>query len=128
LDFKSATQSIVRLWDTVNNKVIEAHLNEVELWNHKFTESVEGLTKVAEFDGWVFPMDGIIAMALTPEDEDAEHVPLDLSLKRAKPNKYSYSFCVKWRNYEEPSWVKYNALKDTSTFQVWAALHPALKF
>ena len=127
LDFKSTTQSIVRLWDTVNNKVIESHLNDVELWNHKFTESVEGLTKVAEFDGWVYPMDGIIAMALTPDDDNAEHVPLDLSLKRTK-NKFQYSFSVKWRNYEEPSWVKYNALKDTSTFQVWAALHPALKF
>ena len=76
LDFKSSTHSIVRMWDTVENKVIEAHLNDVELWNHKFTESIEGLTKVAEYDGWVYPMDGIVAMALTPEDADAEHIPL----------------------------------------------------
>jgi hypothetical protein len=127
LDFKSQTQSIVRLWDTVENKVIEAHLNDVELWNHKFVDSVEGLTKVAEFDGWQYPMDGIVGMALTPTDEDEEPIPLNLALPRTKSNKYSYSFCVKWRNYEETSWVKYNAVKDTSTFQVWAAAHPVLK-
>jgi hypothetical protein len=128
LDFKSQTQSIVNLWDTVNNKVIEAHLNDVELWNHKFTDSVEGLTKVAEYDGWQYPMDGIVGMALTPSEEGEEFVPLSLSLARTKSNKYSYSFCVKWRNYEETSWVKYNAVKDTSTFQVWAAANPILKF
>jgi len=129
LDFKSQTQSIVRLWDTIGNKVIEAHLNDVELWNHKFTESVEGLTKVAEYDGWVYPMDGIVGMALTPLNEDDEHVPLDLARPRAtNKTKYAYSFCVKWRNYEEPSWVKFNAIKDTITFQAWAASHPVLKF
>jgi hypothetical protein len=127
LDFKSQTQSIVRLWDTVENKVIEVHLNDVELWNHKFIDSVEGLTKVAEFDGWQYPMDGIVGMALTPTDEDEEPIPLNLSLPRTKSNKYSYSFCIKWRNYEETSWVKYNAVKDTSTFQLWAASHPVLK-
>jgi hypothetical protein len=128
LDFKSQTQSIVRLWDTVENKVIEAHLNDVELWNHKFVDSTEGLTKVAEYDGWQYPMDGITGMALTPADADEEPVPLDLTQARTKANKYSYSFCVKWRNYEETSWVKYNAVKDTSTFMVWAAAHPVLKF
>jgi hypothetical protein len=128
LDFKSQTQSMVRLWDTVNNKVIEAHLNDVELWNHKFTDSVEGLTKVAEYDGWVYPMDGIIGMAVTPANPEDEHIPLNLSLPREKGNKYSYSFSIKWRNYAEPSWVKYSAIKDTSTFQVWAAAHPVLKF
>jgi hypothetical protein len=128
LDFKSQTQSIVRLWDTVQNKVIEAHLNDVELWDHRFTESVEGLTKVAEYDGWQYPMDGITAMALTPSDPDGEYVLLDTSVPRANKNKFAYSFYVKWRNYEEQSWVKYNGLKDTSTFQVWAAAHPALKF
>jgi hypothetical protein len=128
LDFKSQTQSIVRLWDTVNNKVIEAHLNDVELWDHRFTESVEGLKKVAEYDGWQYPMDGITAMALTPADPDEEYVMLDTSRPRTNKNKYAYSFYVKWRNYEEQSWVKYNGLKDTSTFQVWANAHPALKF
>jgi hypothetical protein len=127
LDFKSQTQSIVRLWDTVEQKVIEAHLNDVELWNHKFVDSTEGLTKVAEYDGWQYPMDGIMGMALTPADADEEPVPLDLTLPRTKGNKYSYSFCIKWRNYEETSWVKYNAVKDTSTFIVWAAAHPVLK-
>ena len=117
----------MRLWDTIANKVIEAHLNDVELWNHKFTESVEGLTKVAEYDGWVYPMDGILSMALTPDDADEEHVPLALNVPRTKA-KYSYSFCIKWRNYEEPSWVKYNAIKDTITFQAWAASQPVLKF
>jgi hypothetical protein len=127
LDFKSESQSIVRLWDTIANKVIEAHLNDVELWNHKFTESVEGLTKVAEYDGWVYPMDGILSMALTPDDADEEHVPLALDVPRTKA-KYSYSFCIKWRNYEEPTWVKYNAIKDTITFRAWSAMHPDLKF
>lgn len=119
---------MVRLWDTVNNKVIESHINEVELWNPKFVDSVEGLTKVAEYDGWVYPMDGIVAMAITPSDEDTPPVALDLSKQRTLTNKYSYSFCIKWRNYEEPSWVKYAAIKDTSTFAVWKAAHPVLKF
>ena len=119
---------MVRLYDTITNKVIDAHLNDVELWNHKFTDSVEGLTKVAEYDGWQYPMDGITAMALTPNNPDEEYVLLDLSVARANRNKYAYSFFVKWRNYEEQSWVKYTNLKDTSTFQVWASAHPVLRF
>jgi len=128
LDFKSASRSIVRLWDTVDNKVFESHLNDVELWNPKFVDSVEGLTKVAEYDGWVFPMDGIIGMGITPTSHDDTPAPLDLQVARTLTNKYSYSFLIKWRNYEEPSWVKYNAIKHTSTFQLWAAMHPILKF
>jgi hypothetical protein len=73
-------------------------------------------------------MDGITAMALTPTDPDEEYVMLDTSRPRTNKNKFAYSFYVKWRNYEEQSWVKYNGLKDTSTFQVWANAHPALKF
>ena len=60
--------------------------------------------------------------------DDTPPVALDLSKQRTLANKYSYSFCIKWRNYEEPSWVKYAAIKDTSTFAVWKAAHPVLKF
>ncbi len=73
-------------------------------------------------------MDGITAMTLTPSDPDGEYVLLDTSMPRANKNKFAYSFYVKWRNYEEQSWVKYSGLKDISTFQVWAAAHPVLKF
>jgi hypothetical protein len=31
LDFKAASHSTVRLWDTVNKRVLEAHINDVEL-------------------------------------------------------------------------------------------------
>jgi hypothetical protein len=73
-------------------------------------------------------MDGIIGMGITPTSHDDTPAPLDLQVARTLTNKYSYSFLIKWRNYEEPSWVKYNAIKHTSTFQVWAAMHPILKF
>jgi hypothetical protein len=127
LDFKSQTQSIVRLWDTVENKVIEAHLNDVELWNPLFEQSAEGLTKVAEYDNWSYPIESILGIALKPDDEDVEPTPLPLDVSRTSAKKQDYLFSVKWKNYNEPSWVPYSEVKNSSTFSFFAAANPALK-
>ena len=69
---------MLRLYDTVNEKVIESHINNVELWDHKFVNSAEGLTKIAETDNWKYPIDGILGIALAPEDDsEPQALPLD---------------------------------------------------
>jgi hypothetical protein len=127
LDFKSETQSIVRLWDTVAAKVIECHLNDVELWNPLFEQSAEGLTKVAEYDNWSYPIESILGIALKPDDEDVEPTPLPLDVPRTSAKKQDYLFSVKWKNYNEPSWVSYSEVKNSSTFAFFAAANPVLK-
>jgi hypothetical protein len=127
LDFKSSTHSIVRLWDTIANKVREAHLNDVELWNPFFEQSVEGLTKIAEYDNWSYPIESILGIALDPKNDEVEPVPLSLTAPRASGKKHDYLFSVKWKNYNEPSWVPFNDVKNSITFALFAAANPALK-
>ena len=43
LDWKTESQSVVRLFDTVSRKEREAHINDVALWDTRFINSVEGL-------------------------------------------------------------------------------------
>jgi hypothetical protein len=127
LDWKSDSHSIVRLQDTVKNKVIEAHINDVELWNPLFESSVEGLTKVAEFDNWSYPIEAILGIALDPQDDEVTPVALPLDVPRSVAQKKRYLFSVKWKNYNEPSWVPYSDIKGTSSFELFAAMHSMLK-
>jgi hypothetical protein len=125
LDFKSASQSTVRLWDTVGKRVIEAHINDVELWNPLFEQSVEGLTKIAETDGWSYPISAILAIALKPADDDDDPIALPPTHKRSKP-KHAYLVSVQWQGYAEPSWVPLLSVEDTSIFQLWHPQRPLL--
>lgn len=127
LDWKSETHSIARLLDTVSKKIFEAHVNDIELWNPAFESSVEGLTRVAEYDNWSYPIEAIVGIALDPKDEDVEPKPLPLDSTRTSSNKHHYLFCVKWRNYNEPSWIPYKDVKHTSSYDLFAAMHPDLK-
>jgi hypothetical protein len=126
LDFKSQSQSVVRLWDVVSKQVLEAHINDVELWDHSFVNSVEGLTKLAEFDNWSYPIAAILAIALKPADEDTEPTPLPPQHQR-RANKNQYLVSVQWQGYAEPSWVPLKLVADTSTFHLWAAQRPLLR-
>jgi hypothetical protein len=126
LDFKSATQSTVRLWDTISHRVLEAHINDVELWNHRFDQSVEGLTKIAETDGWSYPISAILAIALKPADDDEEPIALPPSHKRSK-GMHAYLVSVQWQGYAEPSWVPLLSVLDTSVFQLWHHQRPLLR-
>ena len=127
LDFKTGSQSVVRVFDTVSGKVIEAHINDVALWDARFVSSVEGVTAIAETDGWSYPIDGIVGIALDPEDDDIPPVALPLDRARTNSNKYKYLFAVKWRGYEETSWEPFRAVENTSSFSLFAAHHPLLK-
>jgi hypothetical protein len=125
LDFKSASHSTVRLWDTVSKRVLEAHINDVELWNPLFEQSVEGLTKIAETDGWSYPIAAILAIALKPSDDDDEPIALPPSHKRSKA-KHAYLVSVQWQGYAEPSWVPLLSVVETSIFQLWHQQRPLL--
>ena len=127
LDFKSETHSIVRLWDTVANKIFEAHLNDLELWNPHFEASAEGLTKVAEYDAWSYPIEAVLGIAIDPKDEAVEPVLLPLTEPRALSNKNSYLFCIKWKNYSETSWLAWKDVKHSSSLAIFAAQYPVLK-
>ncbi len=127
LDFKENSTSVVRLYDTVAKKVIEAHINDVEMWDSCFVNSEEGLSRIAETDGWSYPMDGILGMALVPESEDDEPSALPLDQPRLNSNKHKYLFSVKWRGYAEPSWEPFKTVMHTSVFDLFAMAHPVLK-
>jgi hypothetical protein len=127
LDFKDSSESVLRLYDTVKHTVIEAHINDVAIWDGLFVNSAEGMTKVAEADGWEYPIDAICGIALDPEEDGEEPVSLPLDTARQIKNKHKYLFSVKWHGYPEPSWEPYRAVKGTSTFALFASAHPALK-
>ena len=127
LDFKEGSNSVLRLFDTVKHTTIEAHINDVVLWDGLFVNSAEGLRSVAETDGWSYPIDAIVGIALAPEDDDEAPSPLPLNQPRQFSNKYKYLYSVKWHGYPEPSWEPYRAVKDTSTFALFASANPALK-
>ncbi len=127
LDFKENSDCMLRLFDTVKQSVIEAHINDVELWDTLFISSEEGMTVVAETDNFQYPMDGIVGIALDPEDDEEVPVSLPLNVARQFTSKHKYLFAVKWRGYAEPSWEPFRAVKDTSTFQLFANEHRALK-
>jgi hypothetical protein len=127
LEFKEDSTSVLRLYDTVKHSVLEAHINDVALWDGLFVNSEEGLTKVAETDGWEYPIDAIVGIALEPEEEDDTPVPLPLDQPRRVSNKHKYLFSVKWHGYPEPSWEPFKSVKGTSTFALFASAHPALR-
>jgi hypothetical protein len=127
LDFKDVSESVLRLYDTVRHTVVEAHINDVAIWDGLFVNSVEGMTKIAETDGWEYPIDAICGIALDPEEDGEEPVSLPLDTARQIKNKHKYLFSVKWHGYPEPSWEPYRAVKGTSTFALFASAHPVLK-
>jgi len=127
LDYKEGSQSTVRLYDTVSHKVTEAHINDVALWDPLFTNSVEGMSKIAEADNWEYPIDSILGIALDPESDEDEPVALPLDKARQFSNKHKYLFSVKWQGYAEPSWEPYANVERTSIFALFSSAHPALK-
>ena len=127
LDFKTNSQSIVRVYDTIHRKTLEVHINDVALWNTKFTDSVEGIKKIAETDQWQYPIEGILGIALDPEDDTVEPVALPLDRPRSNANKHKYLFMVKWKGYDEPSWEPYSSLEQTTSLLLFARTYPALK-
>ena len=127
LDFKEGSQSTVRLYDTVEHKVVESHINDLALWNPLFEESVEGLQKIAETDNWHYPIDGIVGIALEPENESDEPIALPLDRARQFVNKHKYLFSVKWHGYPEPSWEPYSSVEHTSSLTLFSSAHPILK-
>ena len=127
LDFKDASTSVVRLFDTVSHKVVEAHINDVALWDARFESSEEGLKRIAEADNWSYPIDAIMGIALEPESEEEEPVALPLDAARLVKNKHKYLFSVKWQGYAEPSWEPFSTVVHTSVFELFANAHPNLK-
>jgi hypothetical protein len=127
LYFKENSDSVLCLYDTVNHKTLEAHINDTELWDGLFVRSEEGMTQVAETDGWQYPIEGILGIALDPEDDEEEPVALPLDRPRQVTNKHKYLFSVKWQGYPEPSWEPFTTVKDTSTFALFSTAHPVLK-
>jgi hypothetical protein len=126
LDFKGDSSSVVRVYDTVAKKVLEAHINDVALWDARFENSEEGLSRIAETDNWSYPMDGILGIALAPDSDDDVPLALPLDQPRQVQNKHKYVFSVKWRGYSEPSWEPYNTVVHTSVFDLFASAHPIL--
>jgi hypothetical protein len=103
------------------------HLNDFALWNSKFTDSVKGISKIAETDQWQYPIEGILGIALDPEDDTVELVALPLDRPRSNTNRHKYLFMVKWKGHDEPSWEPYSSLEQTTSLLLFVRTYPALK-
>jgi hypothetical protein len=127
MGFKTESNSMLKLWDTVSKKVREAPLNAVEIWNCSFEDSAEGLTRIRETDyaDISYPMEAILGIALDTKDPDVAPVPLSADYVRNKP-KADYVFAIKWRGYHEPTWRPFRVVKSTSLFPLFAASRPNL--
>jgi hypothetical protein len=125
MGFKSGSQSMVTLWDTVDRKLREAPINNVAEWKCDFDSSTEGLTKLRETDyaDLSYPLEAILGVALATKDETVAPIPLPLNHVRNKP-KDNYVFSIKWRGYHEPTWRPYRVIKRTSLFPLFAASRP----
>ena len=96
------------LCNTVHNKLFSALKRQSEHFDISRVSDVAGLTKVAECDGFEFPVEAIIGHAIISEDGvGINPVQLNLQFVRGVRSKKSIQFLIKWTGYEEPTWIKY---------------------
>jgi hypothetical protein len=129
MGFKTDSQSMVKLWDTVDRKLREAPINSVAEWRCDFESSVEGLTRFRETDyaDLAYPIEAILGVAIDPKDDTIAPTALPFDYVRDKP-KDNYVFSIKWRGYHEPTWRPYKFVKRTSLFPLFITSRPNMNF
>jgi hypothetical protein len=87
----------------------------------------EGIRKVAESDGFEFPVECICGHALIEAGGlGASPVQLPSSFKRGVRPRKMFQFLIKWSGYEEPSWVAYNTASRLVQFPGYVSMLPGL--
>jgi hypothetical protein len=87
----------------------------------------EGLTTVAETDGFEFPVESICGHALIETGGvGAAPVQLPSTFRRGPRPKKQFQFLVKWTGFDEPSWVDYKTASRLVQFPGYVSFLPGL--
>jgi hypothetical protein len=85
------------------------------------------LRKVAESDGFEFPVECICGHALVGAEgvgSSPEQLPAGF-VRGVRPKK-QFQFLIKWSGYDEPSWVDYKTASRLVQFPGYVSMLPAL--
>ena len=119
---------VVVVRDTLKNKLRQFLKRNIELFDVSMLNSEEGIRKVAESDGFEFPVECICGHALIEAGGlGASPVQLPSSFKRGVRPKKMFQFLVKWTGYEMPTWVEYKVASRLVQFPGYVALLPDLR-
>jgi hypothetical protein len=123
-----ADSEVIAILDTLKNKVRKFLRRQLELFDTSKIADVEGLKKVAESDGFEFPVEAIVGHALIESGGvGVSPVQLPPSFKRGIRAKKMFQFLVKWSGYEEPTWVEYKVASRLVQFPGYVAFLPNLR-
>ncbi len=124
----SANSEVVVVEDTLKRKVRKFLRRQLEIFDISQVSSVEGLTKVAESDGFEFPVESILGHALIEAGGvGVAPVQLPQNFKRGVRPKKMFQFLVKWSGYEEPTWIEYKVACRLVQFPGYVAFLPNLR-
>lgn len=127
LECKDESEVVV-VEDTLKQKVRKFLRRQLELFDISQVSSVEGLKKVAESDGFEFPVDAIVGHALIEEGGvGVSPVQLPPTFKRGVRPKKLFQFLIKWTGYTEPTWVEYHVASRLVQFPGYVAFLPNLR-
>jgi hypothetical protein len=124
----SATSDMIVVFDSLKSKRRQFMRRDLELFNISMLADVEGLTKVAESDGFEFPVESIMGVSLVNEGGIGSN-PAQLSpdFVRGQRRKTSFQFLIKWVGYEEPTWVDYKTACRLVQFPGYVTFFPGLR-
>jgi hypothetical protein len=123
----SPDSELVTVFDTLKNKRRQFLRRQVELFDVSMVSEVEGLTSVAESDGFEFPVESICGHALINEGGlGSDPVQLPATFRRGSRKKTSFQFLIRWSGYDEPSWVSYRTASRLVQFPGYVAMLPGL--
>jgi hypothetical protein len=124
----SESSEVVTVEDTLKKRVRRFLRRQLELFDITKVADVEGLKRVAESDGFEFPVEQIMGHALVEEGGvGVAPVQLPASFKRGTRPKRMFQFLIKWSGYEEPTWVEYKVASRLVQFPGYVAFLPGLR-
>jgi hypothetical protein len=124
----AADSEVVIVWDSNKAKLKKCLRRDVELFDNSQLADVEGMTKVAEQDGFEFPVEAIVGHALIEEGGlGANAVQLDQNFRRGSRGKSKFQFLVRWSGYVEPTWIEYRIASGLIQFPGYVAHFPGLR-
>jgi hypothetical protein len=118
---------IVIVYDTLKQIRRRFLLRQLERFDVSAVADVEGLTRVAESDGFEFPVEAIIGHALINEGglgSNPEQLPVNF--KRGSRKKSAFQFLVRWAGYVEPTWIEYKVASRLVQFPGYVTFLPNL--
>jgi hypothetical protein len=118
---------IVIVYDTLKQMRRRFLLRQLERFDVSAVADVEGLTRVAESDGFEFPVEAIIGHALINEGglgSNPEQLPVNF--KRGSRKKSAFQFLVRWAGYVEPTWIEYKVASRLVQFPGYVTFLPNL--